>query len=501
MKRVVQVKIGQPGQQGASTSELHVDFQVSHRLGLEPSTAVITIQNPRSGMVGEARKPGALVELIAGHEGDARTIFLGQVIPSGAHLERSPTGRALTLHASDGALELAGAYASRSFGTVLVSDALAELAEDIGVGVAAIEVGNDIELGGLVLSGSASEHLDRLCALTGSAWAIRDRELYVWSATRYTEEVAPVYSVANKTLVGSPVQRDGGEVEVTVLLDAGMRPGRRFVIGDDASISGTFVASAVDMFGSNYGPAFYTKPIGTPIEQRLPMPSVLSNRRGSSPSTATTAKLAARQELAARWVSLPGVVVSYDASTRRARVRPGVRGQRVVDGVLEHVDPPELPDVPVLWPACSAGAMVGHLAAGDEVLVVVADRAIDNWKAEGGLVDAGDVRRSDPSDAMCFPVVTSDAQRLPASASRSGAWVLSGDDIRLVSADAGDEVATDSRVRREIDALWSYLRSLTTHVIGHTHPFVNGAVVVSAPPYVPNYPAVQSVGTPKVKAP
>lgn len=74
---------------------------------------------------------------------------------------------------------------------------------------------------------------------------------------------------------------------------------------------------------------------------------------------------------------LPGVVVRYDAPSRRASVQPAV-ALLTTDGQL--IDRPVVADVPVLFPSGGGFALSFPLAPGDPVLLVYSQRGIGGWK-------------------------------------------------------------------------------------------------------------------------
>ena len=96
----------------------------------------------------------------------------------------------------------------------------------------------------------------------------------------------------------------------------------------------------------------------------------------------------------------PGVIVKYDATTGKADVQPSIREKYTDETKL---DPPVITNVPVLLPRTSGGSLTLPLAPGDPVLLVFAQRSIDRWASEGGLVDSGDVRHHSMSDAFAIP--------------------------------------------------------------------------------------------------
>ena len=98
--------------------------------------------------------------------------------------------------------------------------------------------------------------------------------------------------------------------------------------------------------------------------------------------------------------AIPGVVDSYDASTRRASVFPAAR-RLLTDGTTR--DMPPIPNVPVLHPG-GAGLFVHfHLEPGDPVLLVAAQRGIDGFRTEKGVYTPNVDRIHDLQDAIAIP--------------------------------------------------------------------------------------------------
>ena len=75
--------------------------------------------------------------------------------------------------------------------------------------------------------------------------------------------------------------------------------------------------------------------------------------------------------------SLPGVVVSYDAATRRARVQPAV-DLLLTDG--STMQKPVILNVPVLWPATGGYFFHMPLEVGDPVMLLFNERDIARFK-------------------------------------------------------------------------------------------------------------------------
>ena len=99
-------------------------------------------------------------------------------------------------------------------------------------------------------------------------------------------------------------------------------------------------------------------------------------------------------------VSLPGIVVKYDAAKQMADVQPALK-TRYEDGTVRLL--PVVTNVPVGHPRANGAVVHLPLAAGDVVQIVFADRSLDKWLTEGGTVDPEDTRKHHLSDAWCIP--------------------------------------------------------------------------------------------------
>ena len=103
-------------------------------------------------------------------------------------------------------------------------------------------------------------------------------------------------------------------------------------------------------------------------------------------------------------VSMPGEVVSYDAATQTASVRPCLR--RVVlstddDQVAE--DLPIIPNVPVNWQGCAALTLHGVLAEGDTGDLIFSSMSHNEWQASGRVSTPGDLKPHGLASAKFYP--------------------------------------------------------------------------------------------------
>lgn len=112
-------------------------------------------------------------------------------------------------------------------------------------------------------------------------------------------------------------------------------------------------------------------------------------------------------------VALPGIVQSFDAQTVTCVVQPTIKGQiQQPDGSIASVNYPLLLDVPVVFPRGGGGTLTFPVRAGDECVVLFADRCIDFWFQNGGVQEAVDPRQHDLSDAFAFIGPQSQARKI-----------------------------------------------------------------------------------------
>ena len=119
-----------------------------------------------------------------------------------------------------------------------------------------------------------------------------------------------------------------------------------------------------------------------------------------------------RRWLAGAHVMLPAKVLEYDAATQTVKAKP-LLTYTPVGG-----NPEELPDiweVPVVFPRVSAGVggpqahMYFPIKPDTNVMLIFADRSMDQWRKQGGTVDPKDPRSHHLTDAVAFPGLFSQA--------------------------------------------------------------------------------------------
>ena len=120
--------------------------------------------------------------------------------------------------------------------------------------------------------------------------------------------------------------------------------------------------------------------------------------------------------------ALPGIIQSFDPARMTCSVQPAIRGAiRQPDGRVQAVDLPLLVDCPVVFPGGGGYELTFPLAAGDDCLIIFAERCIDAWWQSGGVQAAAEYRMHDLSDGFVLAGVRSQPHVLTGGVNMSGA--------------------------------------------------------------------------------
>ncbi|EGY4496568.1 translation initiation factor IF-2, partial [Salmonella enterica] len=123
-----------------------------------------------------------------------------------------------------------------------------------------------------------------------------------------------------------------------------------------------------------------------------------------------------------------------------AVVQPAIKGYEPdSNGVNQSTVLPLLVDVPVVFPRGGGCTLTFPVKAGDECLVIFADRCIDFWWQNGGVQEPVDDRVHDLSDAFCIVGPQSQAQKI-SGISTSGAQLRTDDGAAFVEVAAGHNI-------------------------------------------------------------
>jgi Phage protein Gp138 N-terminal domain len=108
------------------------------------------------------------------------------------------------------------------------------------------------------------------------------------------------------------------------------------------------------------------------------------DRRERVDDAEETLRMAFESMAARMWSALPGVIQAVTNSGQTVEVQPAINGRvRLPDGSFQFIQMPKLVDVVVQWPQGGGVVQTFPIAAGDECVIVVASRCIDNWWANG----------------------------------------------------------------------------------------------------------------------
>lgn len=272
--RHVVLELGQEGAPGKRYEQLRIAFRVQHTKSPEPNTASIQMWNPNPITLGILDGPRPIVRLMVGY-GDAivpdalvvpRLIFVGQPIKNGVTNEATGPDRIIKIEAQDGGRQYREARIDITIATQTTLSAVVALAAaalQLPTGVVTL-VPDVVLTQGFVAAGSARDVLDRIALAANADWMIRDGVLHMIPKGSPVPGKAPLFSSVAGTLIGAPIKREKGRVEIRALLDPSLRPGSPFAVVS-RSINGQFIAEDVRFVGdSGFDRPFYVETIGAP---------------------------------------------------------------------------------------------------------------------------------------------------------------------------------------------------------------------------------------------
>ncbi|WP_434524380.1 phage baseplate assembly protein V [Photorhabdus asymbiotica] len=142
------------------------------------------------------------------------------------------------------------------------------------------------------------------------------------------------------------------------------------------------------------------------------------------------------------YVSLPCIIQSFDADAVTVTAQPAIRWKiRKKNGEQESISLPLLVDVPVVFPRGGGVTLTFPVKAGDECLVVFADRCIDYWWQSGGIQEPVDPRQHSLSDGFALIGPQSQQQKI-SNISISTAQLRSDDGAAYIELDPGSHNVT-----------------------------------------------------------
>jgi hypothetical protein len=175
------------------------------------------------------------------------------------------------------------------------------------------------------------------------------------------------------------------------------------------------------------------------------------------PSLYDTLQLLKEDILSTLRVCVPGQVVSFDGSRRTAQVKVLLK-RILADGT--QVDYKPLLDVPVLTPQGGGAYIQFPIAAGDQGLVVFADRNIGSWFQSGDNTAMPDLRAHTLSDGFFIPGINSLQSTLPAYPTNKMVVVYQGSTIEIDS--AGIKLIGTGGAEVDLQAALTTIKNQTT---------------------------------------
>ncbi|TDB62494.1 Gp138 family membrane-puncturing spike protein [Photorhabdus khanii] len=141
-------------------------------------------------------------------------------------------------------------------------------------------------------------------------------------------------------------------------------------------------------------------------------------------------------------VAIPGIIQSFNVDAVTCVVQPAIKsGIADQEGKTTSVSLPLLVDVPVIFPRGGGVTLTFPVKAGDECLVVFADRCIDFWWQSGGVQEPADERQHSLSDAFAIIGPQSQAKKI-SGISTSTAQLRSDDGAAYIELDPGSHNVT-----------------------------------------------------------
>lgn len=145
------------------------------------------------------------------------------------------------------------------------------------------------------------------------------------------------------------------------------------------------------------------------------------------------------------WTAMPGVVIDVQPAALTCSVQPAILAVLTQpDGTEVTTKMPVIPDVPICFPGGGGFTMTFPVQAGDEGLIIFADRCIDAWWQSGNPGNPPqpqpqvERRMHDLSDAFFIPGVRSQV-RLPSGGyNATKAQLRSDDGTVVIEAGAGE---------------------------------------------------------------
>lgn len=255
-----------------SFSDFRINFRVTKDLGAEPNSANIEIYGLGRKSTAKVlnRTRDLRVRLLAGYN-VPRLIFEGNPVRNGVEFETDSPERIIKIEANDGLHQYQSARVNFSVEEDTTYDQLVnKIARDAGFSTASIgniPQGSRKVTVGRVVEGRARDHLDYVAEALGCDWSIQDGNFQFLHKDDIGKDRGYRFSPELGNIIESPKPKDGGNVEVTVLLHH-IDPGDRFEIRgvEVDEFNGVYKAESVVYNGdSGFENAFYSNIEARPL--------------------------------------------------------------------------------------------------------------------------------------------------------------------------------------------------------------------------------------------
>lgn len=237
-------------------SNLDMQFTVKRTAAPRAGTCEVTIYNPspssRQELQGLRR---GLVRIEAGYEEGRSLIFQGD--SRKIDVTRDKSDWVVKVTAGDGEYAIRTARVARSFGpNTTLTDVVRALADTLGVGLGnAVSALQGASLGttgrtfpeGVVLHGTASQELTRLCNSARLEWSCQDGNLQILPAGQPVSRTA-VLLRDDTGMVNVPEKGKNDTVQVTALIQPDLLPGRLVKL-ESETINGVYRVESVEYTG------------------------------------------------------------------------------------------------------------------------------------------------------------------------------------------------------------------------------------------------------------
>lgn len=200
---------------------------------------------------------------------------------------------------------------------------------------------------------------------------------------------------------------------------------------------------------------------------------------GRTPTIAEALQAVISSNLVDVHTAMPGTVVSYDAATQTADIRPGLpRTLRDADGEKSLEELPVIPAVPVHWTMGGDYFVTMPLPPGAGGLLIFSERDISAWLDQGGAPDPGDEGLHGMAGAVFVPGLSTVAARLagiPADHMALGSIKtnqihIDDSGVRIGSNSASHPIAKGDVVDAAFAALTTFASNVVTACAANTPP-------------------------------